>query len=216
MNAAAWVLVALGVVIAVVDWVAVGTANKRLEYVAKPATMVPLILAAAVVDPVRPDEQWWFVAALVLSMVGDVFLMLEDQEKWFVPGLASFLVAHIAYIVGMLSGPTSGTAIIVGAVIVAIAAAAGAPFVVKGAARIDRRLPIPVTAYVSVISLMVVSAIGSTVALAVVGALLFYVSDFAIGWSRFVKDFAGSRLVIITTYHAAQVLLVLSLVTNRW
>ncbi len=216
MNAAAGALVALGVVIALVDWFAVGTANRRLEYIAKPATMVPLILAAAVVDPVRPDEQWWFVAALVLSLVGDVFLMLEDQERWFVPGLASFLLGHVAYIVGMLSGPTSGTALVVGAVIVALAAAAGAPFIVKGASRTDRRLPIPVAAYVTVISVMVVSAIGSTVALAVAGALLFYVSDFAIGWSRFVKDFRAARLVIITTYHAAQVLLVLSLVTNRW
>ena len=216
MTAAAGVLVALGVVIAVVDWVAVGTGNRRLEYVAKPATMVPLIAAAAVLDPVRPEERWWFVAALVLSLVGDVFLMLEDQERWFVPGLASFLLGHIAYIVGMLSAPTSGTALVVGAIVVALAAAAGGPIVVRAAARRDRRLLLPVTAYVTVISVMVVSAVGSTVLLAVVGAALFYASDFSIGWSRFVKDFPGARLVIITTYHAAQVLLVLSLVTRRW
>ena len=50
---------------------------------------------------------------------------------------------------------------------------------------------------------------------AIVGALLFYLSDFSIGWSRFVRDFRAHRLVIITTYHAAQVLLVVSLVASR-
>jgi uncharacterized membrane protein YhhN len=216
VSALVWVLVAAAVGIAVVDWVSVGAGNRRLEYVAKPATMVPLIVAAAVLDPVRPEEQWWFVAALVLSLVGDVFLMLEDQERWFVPGLASFLLGHVAYIVGMLSAPTSGTALVVGAVVVAVAAAVGGPIIVRGATRTDRRLLLPVAAYVTVISVMVVSAAGSTVVLAVIGAALFYASDFSIGMSRFVKDFPGSRLVIITTYHAAQVLLVLSLVTKGW
>ena len=41
----------------------------------------------------------WFVAALVLSLVGDVFLMLP--QDLFVFGLGSFLLGHIAYIVGM-------------------------------------------------------------------------------------------------------------------
>jgi uncharacterized membrane protein YhhN len=211
VSGLAWVLVALGAAIAVVDWVAVATHNRALEYVAKPATMVPLIAAAAVIDPVRPAEHWWFVAALVFSLIGDVFLMLEDQDRWFVPGLAAFLVGHVGYIVGMLSAPTSGSALWVGVIVVVVAGAVGGPVVVRGSARTDRRLPIPVTAYVTVISVMVASAIGSTVTVAIIGALLFYASDFTIGWSRFVKDFPGSRMVIITTYHAAQILLVLSL-----
>ena len=50
---------------------------------------------------------------------------------------------------------------------------------------------------------------------AFVGASLFYLSDATIGWSRFVKDFRSSGLVIITTYHAAQLLLVTSLLVAR-
>src|SRR5690625_6872640 len=43
----------------------------------------------------------WVVVALLFSVVGDVFLMLED--KWFVHGLASFLMAHLFYICGFLT-----------------------------------------------------------------------------------------------------------------
>src|SRR5690625_7519830 len=43
----------------------------------------------------------WVVVALLFSVVGDVFLMLED--KWFVHGLASFLMAHLFYIGGFLT-----------------------------------------------------------------------------------------------------------------
>ena len=38
--------------------------------------------------------------ALALSALGDFFLALK--EKYFVPGLASFLTAHVAYLVALL------------------------------------------------------------------------------------------------------------------
>lgn len=41
---------------------------------------------------------WLLVAALVLSSAGDFFLA-HDGEKPFLAGLASFLLAHVAYIV---------------------------------------------------------------------------------------------------------------------
>ena len=46
-------------------------------------------------DAARP----WFVAALALSLVGDVLLMLPRER--FVGGLVAFLLAHLAYIVGL-------------------------------------------------------------------------------------------------------------------
>ena len=46
---------------------------------------------------------------------------------------------------------------------------------------------------------------------AIAGALLFYLSDACIGWSRFVGDFPQSRMAIITTYHLGQIGLVLGL-----
>ena len=73
----------------------------------------------------------------------------------------------------------------------------------------------PVSAYLVVISAMVAFAVGTTVWAAALGAGLFFVSDLAIGWSRFVADFPRSPLVIMSTYHVAQFLLVLSLTLAR-
>jgi len=214
MTPTATFLLVITVVVAVCDWVAVGLARRSAEYVFKPLTMVVLIGAAVVLEPPSAPTRSWFVVALVFSLFGDVFLMLADQKRWFVPGLASFLVGHLAYIVGLAVDGLDGVAAGVGAGLMIAAAAVIAPRLLRGVRSTDRRLVAPVIAYVSVISVMVVCAIGSTSVLAAVGALLFYLSDLTIGWSRFVGAVPQSRLVIIVTYHAAQVLLVGSLVVS--
>lgn len=211
MSGTAVALVALTLVIAAVDWFAVVTERRPLEYVAKPATMLPLIAAALVLDPVTPAMRPWFVAALVLSLAGDVFLMLPAEETFFVPGLASFLVGHIAYVVGLTQGELSGGRLIIGAVVTFVALLSVGPTIVKGASERDRRLGAPVLAYILTISVMVTFAIGHGAVFGIVGALLFYLSDFCIGWSRFVTEFRHSRLAIMVTYHLAQVGLVVSL-----
>jgi uncharacterized membrane protein YhhN len=83
--------------------------------------------------------------------------------------------------------------------------------IIRGARRQDSRLGIPVTLYITAISVMVASAVGTLIPAAIVGALLFYASDACIGWSRFIQEFRGQRLWIMTTYHLGQVGLVLAL-----
>lgn len=212
MNTATWVLLAVAAVLAVTDWYAVATERRSLEYVAKPATMVPLIAAALALTPDVPAMRGWFVAALVLSLAGDVFLMLPDPKKFFVPGLAAFLVGHVLYIVGFAHDDLSAMALLIGVILTFVALLSIGPTIVKGSSEIDAKLPVPVTAYVLTISVMVTFAIGSARVAAIVGALLFFISDACIGWSRFVAEFRHHRLVIMTTYHLAQALLVVSLV----
>ena len=151
-----------------------------------------------------------FVGALVFSLAGDVFLMLEDH---FVEGLGSFLLGHVCYIVGLVAIDLNWPLVAVGVVmVVSMVFAVGRP-VISGATAADARLTIPVTAYMTVISVMVVAAWGTALPVALVGALLFYASDACIGWSRFVAPFPNHRLWIITTYHLGQVGLVLALTT---
>ncbi|MGH2728603.1 MAG: lysoplasmalogenase family protein, partial [Actinomycetota bacterium] len=102
MNAVAWTCIGLAGSLAVADWVAVspGVRSKRAEYLLKPATMIPLIIAAVVIDPERDAQRAWFIVALVLSLAGDVFLMLPHDL--FIAGLGSFLLGHLAYIAGFL------------------------------------------------------------------------------------------------------------------
>lgn len=204
-----WALIAATLVVAAADWVAVGTGNRRAEHVLKPATMVVLIGAAlAMSEPDPAAARWWVVAALVASLAGDVFLMLEDR---FVLGLGSFLVAHLLYIGAFVTMDFIGGGFVVGAALVAVLIRLVGVRIVVGAAASSERLRNPVALYMLVISIMVAFAFATARPWAIAGAVLFYVSDACIGWSRFVAEFPQQRLVIMTTYHLGQVGLVLGL-----
>ena len=93
--------------VALVNWVGVARDDRRLVWAAKPTTLVLLVLAALVLDAEDPTVRVWFVIGLVLSLAGDVFLMLPDDTDLPVPpfllGLGAFLLGHVAYVVGMAS-----------------------------------------------------------------------------------------------------------------
>lgn len=209
MTTTAWVLLAAAAAFAVADWVAVTLAHK-LEYVCKPATLALLVGVALTLDPADDAQRAWFVAALVLSLAGDIFLMLPRDA--FVPGLAAFLLGHIAYIVGLRLEGGGLLALGVAAACVAVVTALVGDRIVAGVRRSGQdKLLGPVIAYMAVISTMLVSAIATGDMRAAVGAGLFYVSDAMIAWSRFVQPFDYARLGIMSTYHLAQAALVVSL-----
>jgi uncharacterized membrane protein YhhN len=211
VNGPANILLALALGAAFFDWVAVHQEQKALEYVCKPLTLALLIGCALTLDPADDAVRAWFVAALVLCLIGDVFLMLP--QDLFVFGLASFLLGHIAYIVGFHVEGVDGPRFFVGIVIVMVALAVIGPRILRGArAGPDPGVAGPVVVYMFVISAMVASAIGVGNPFGTVGASLFYVSDALIAWNRFIGETRHGRLAIIVTYHLAQVGLVLSLV----
>ncbi|MFM7069171.1 MAG: lysoplasmalogenase [Actinomycetes bacterium] len=211
-----WVLIVATLVVAALDWWAVANARVPVEYVAKPLTMAVLGAAAlAMPDPVSATSRTWFVVAIALSLVGDVFLMLPDSDTNFIAGLGSFLLGHIAYIVGIWQTDQVTTGrVLIGAVLVLVGIASIGWRVVRGAFRHDRMLAAPVALYIGVISVMVASAVGTGRPVLIVGAVLFFVSDACIGWSRFIGEFPGYRMAIITTYHLGQIGLLLGLLTH--
>ena len=211
MTGSTVLLLALTLVVAVVDWIAVSRANRPLEYLAKPLTMVVLIAAALALEPDDPAARAWFVAALALSLAGDVFLMLPSDR--FVEGLSAFLLGHVAYIVGLHSMDLDGPAFVVGIVVVLVAVAFLGRAIVGALRRsAERAFAGPVVAYMAVISALVASAIGTTRPTAIVGASLFYASDALIAWNRFVAPVRNARVLIMVTYHLGQIGLVVSLV----
>ena len=217
MTGAAWGLLCLTLLIALADWVAVAADRRPAEYALKPATMVALGAVVLALD--LPDGQlrWWYLAAIVASLAGDVFLMLPetamDPEPAFVAGLGSFLVAHLLYVVGMIILGVSGGALAVGAAVALVVIATVGRRVVIGAKATDRRLFAPVRAYVAVIAVMIATSFGTGIVVGIVGALLFGLSDSVIGWTRFLRDFPHSRVLVMVTYHLGQVGLVLALAT---
>ncbi|HJR26398.1 MAG TPA: lysoplasmalogenase [Acidimicrobiales bacterium] len=210
MTGEAGLLLALALVAAVGDWVAVHRGERLLEYVCKPLTLVLLTAAALALDPDEGAVRTWFVVALVLCLLGDVFLMLPRDA--FVPGLASFLLGHVAYIVGLLVDGVDVPRLGIGIVVVTVAVAVIGLTILRAVrAGPEPELTGPVTAYMAVISAMVACAIGVGHPAGVVGAGLFYASDSLIAWNRFIGETRHGRLAIMTTYHLAQVGLVVSL-----
>lgn len=215
-------LMAVAAAAAVLDWVAVGTATRPLEYGAKPAVLGALVVAAASLPAdrlVSVDRRVWFVAALVGCLVGDVLLMLPQDR--FVPGLAAFLAGHLLYIGGFLQPPVgagpafswSGAGLAATLAVVVASEAVPAGLVLRALVdRGQRVLVAPVAVYMAAIVTMVTLACNSGSAVAATGAVLFLVSDTVLAVDRFVAPLRRGTLVVHITYHLAQGLLVLSLV----
>ena len=233
-------LTLLTLLVAVVDWIAVGRQGAgprpddptphKVERVAKPLTLALLIAAAAAIATDHHPSALVLGAALTalaLSLLGDVFLLGPDREiagrPNFVLGLGAFLLAHLAYLVAFVKlhghGSAAISAVLTGIVLAGAAFARVGRPILAGAKAEDPRLAGPVLAYLGVISLMVVGAWWTLDLRIILGALLFAFSDAVIGWTKFVSPLAtgGARpgrraaVAIIVTYHLAQILLVLGL-----
>ena len=210
MTEIAAIALAAAVVVALVHWYAVAVANRRLLKITKPVVMVLLIVAALTLSPESQSMRNWFVAGLIFSLAGDVFLMLDREQ--FIAGLASFLIAHLAYIAGLATRFSSPLAAGMSAIVALGLIAVIGRRIHAGARDRDRRLGVPVAAYIIVITAMVVAAAATSLPLAIAGAVAFYASDAILGWNRFVEAIPHGRLLTMVTYHLAQVLLTLSLV----
>jgi len=217
-----WILIGVAAASAVVDWAAVARSARRIEYAAKPAVLVALTLAAAVLPAAHTDllhRKWWFVAALACSLAGDVLLMLPKDR--FVGGLSAFLAGHVLFIVGLLQPPSppgsppfafSAAGLAVAGVVVAGAAAWPAVLIFRALLRDGHRaLTAPVAVYLVAIGTMAVLAANVGVPAATAGAALFVVSDTVLALNRFVRPIRHGDIAVHATYHLAQMLLVVSL-----
>ena len=185
---------------AVVDWIAVANEERQLEWIAKPAALVLLLLWAAMGDA----PSWALIAALAFSLLGDVYLMLPAHL--FVAGLGAFLVGHLAYIAAF--DASLGWRVVWTVIVLGVSAPIGLRIVGAVGSEATR---VAVAAYMLIIGFMTGSAIAAGSFLATAGALLFMLSDSMIAWNKFVAPFANARLAIIVTYHVGQLLLVWAL-----
>lgn len=180
-------------------------------YVGRIGAMLLIILAAMLATrPFSTDYRLLIAAGLVLSLAGDVFMMLP--EKKFTAGLACFLSAHGFYIAAFRPAPGER-----------VSASTMLPFIVLGLlifrmlAPALGRLKFPVLVYVAAICAMACLAAsrfiirgGTSPLLAMIGALLFMGSDGALAYNRFIRPFEGAQAAILGLYFPAQLLIALS------
>jgi len=148
----------------------------------------------------------WVAAGIALSIVGDVAL-LSPSDGAFIVGLAAFLLAHLAYVVGF-AGVTGWApwlpvvVVVVGAVTVGMLRAIWPK---------TAGMHAPVVAYGLAITAMVTAAFGSLAGglplgwLAAVGALLFYASDASLALNRFRRPIPHAAFLTLGLYWLGQI-----------
>jgi uncharacterized membrane protein YhhN len=129
----------------------------------------------------------------------------------FLPGLASFLLAHIAYSIAFALEFDSVVILLVAVAALAVLDVLLLRPILKSLSDSQPHLRTPVVAYTIAISAMVGTAFATGDWRAAAGATLFMFSDFMIARHRLVRPVAWAPLAIIVTYHLGQAGLVLSL-----
>ena len=175
-----------------------------------------LFVATALVQPHPLGTYFIFLLfGLVLCLAGDVLLAVPGQQA-FRLGLAAFLLGHVGYLVafGRISAP-QGPIFWAGVVAVLIISS----FVYRWLEPFLGQMRTAVLAYVSVISLMLITALAvagnpglrpAGRGLILAGALLFYVSDLFVARHRFVRPDFVNRLWGLPLYYAGQFMLAFS------
>jgi len=190
--------------------------RRRLVYVFKPLTTV-LIIALAALLPAEPASRTRaaILAGLVLSLAGDVFLMLPADR--FIAGVAAFLAAHLAY----LTAFTSVVPLAASPATFAVIAVVVAGILIGLWRSLPARMRAPLVVYAAVLGAMAAQAISQAVVLgsaaataAAVGAALFLASDTALVINRFARPFRLSPLVVLGSYYSAQVLIAISVMVT--
>lgn len=179
-----------------------------LVFVFKPATTLLLIAWAWPRGTDTPAMRRWILVGLVCSLAGDVFLM---WPQGFLPGLVSFLLAHLAYIVAFTRGVRLAARPLPFVAYAAVAAA----ILSQLWPGVPEALRLPVLAYVACLAAMaaqagvlwLISRGGAREALArnaALGGLLFMTSDALLAFNKFHAPVPLSALWILLTYWVAQ------------
>jgi uncharacterized membrane protein YhhN len=190
------------------DWLAVQRQWTGVERVAKPLVMVALAGLALAMGAADDSVGRYLLVALAFSLIGDIFLLGSNVVD-FSGGLASFLVAHVAFVLAFLTlGFHPWWALLGVAIALPLGLTSGRRIVRAAARQGGAALGAGVTAYLVVVAVMVVAASGTGRPLVLLGALLFLFSDTLLALDRFVGPRANARMLVIATYHLGQVMMV--------
>jgi uncharacterized membrane protein YhhN len=189
---------------------------RRLIYLVKPTSTL-LVITVALLSLRTPDATLsftlWVTAGLVLSLGGDVALMIKT-DRAFVAGLLLFLLAHIVYAIGFTLSNGFHPQDLASALVLLGVAILVYRYLRPGLGSMKG----PVIFYILVICFMVNRAVSTFYGdvftttqawLLTVGAMLFWLSDLVLAINRFRHPFEANRLSLFL-YFGGQLLIALS------
>lgn len=185
--------------------------------VATKILLLPLLVAFFLekTRPVNRKEQRWVLLAMGFSWLGDVLLIGGDQPGLFIAGLATFLMAQLAYATTFSLNASGEKGLLSRKPWLALPVLALAGSVYAYLYPHLGEMRIPVSIYVLAIGSMVLAAMNRLAwadkkagIWVLLGALSFLLSDALLAVNKFVAPIPLSGLWIMLTYIAAQYLIV--------
>ena len=175
----------------------------------KPVASTLFVITALLAGALASSYGRLILLGLLLSWLGDVFL-ISKRQLFFIVGLGSFLLAHVAFsgafllqLLKVLPLTLAATATVVFAIII-----------LRWLwPHLSHSFRPAVVSYLAAISLMVVLASGTMAAAGpqlLIGAVMFAVSDIFVARERFVSPSVVNRLWGLPLYYAAQLIFALS------
>lgn len=154
------------------------------------------------------------LVALVLCLVGDLFLLATRRGALFQAGIAAFLLGHLVFALAFLQLPHTTGGIALGALVMLAFAAATLRWL---GPHLPGPFVWPVRAYVAAIwamvSLAIAASVGAASPLIGLAAAGFALSDVSVARDRFVAPGFGNRLWGLPLYYLCQLLLAGSVAT---
>lgn len=203
------------ILIAASELISVSFNMPALQNVAKPFIMITLMVYYIFSVSAR---NIFFMAALACCWVGDVLLMFQQDELFFIGGLVAFLLGHILYVICFRQMRFKNET---GGLLNTQKIRFAFPIILAGTGLVTILFPhlgdlkIPVTVYAVVLTIMVLQALlrfGFTskrsFTLIFVGALFFMISDSLLAINKFMQPLPLASLGIMATYMVAQFLIV--------
>ncbi|NRA30352.1 MAG: lysoplasmalogenase [Parvularculaceae bacterium] len=187
---------------------------RRWCWILKPAASLAFVTQAFVAGAFDSLYGTLILASLVSSAAGDVLLLPRDKPKVFQLGVGAFSLAHIGYVVALISlGLTQGAGP-VGLVAFAIGGGLALASINWLGRQLAKEEMSQIIAYAALIGMMVSFALyfagGAAAWWVAPAALMFAVSDLAVARDRFITRAPWHAIIITPLYFGAQCLFALS------
>lgn len=177
-------------------------------WLAKPLASLGFVAVAWLDGAFASSYGFALFIGLVLCAFGDVLLIPTGNTQWFLLGIASFALGHLAYAIGLFE---RGAALGASAIGLAIMAGVVAITLRWLHPHLPADMRVPVHVYMLVIAAMFAAAVGASAATGdlrfAAGGVAFAASDVCVARERFVHASFTNLLWGLPLYYAAQLTL---------